>query len=80
MKNGICECESEASNSRPRGAKVKPDAPVKVLAHHSAAAILPSQNHTQSPWTMLSNQTTINYEEPNYFRSVSITDRTSNCL
>lgn len=76
----VYECIGEASNSRPLGAKVKPDTPVKVLAVHQTAAILPSQNHTQSSWTMLSHQNNKHYEESNYFHSVSITDRTINCL
>lgn len=72
--------EGEASNSDPSPLITQPDSPVKVLAAHPTAAIPPSQNHTQSPWTMLSNQNNKHYEESNYFCSVSTTDRTSNCL
>ena len=54
--------------------------PVKVLAAHTAAAIPPSQNHTQSSWTMSSHQNSNNYEEFNYFCPVSTIDRTSNSL
>ena len=72
--------EGEASNSDPSPLITQPDSPVKVLVAHSTTVILPSQNHTQSSWTMLSHQNSNNYEEPNYFRSVSITDRTSNGL
>lgn len=74
------KCEGEASNSRPRGAKVEPDTPVEVLTVYLAAAIHPSQNHTQSSWTMLSHQNNKHYEESNHFHSVSITDRISNSL
>ena len=33
------KCESGASNSKPRGAKVEPDAPVKVHGRHTVEAV-----------------------------------------
>lgn len=38
-ENGVYKCIGEASNSRPWGAKVELDAPVKVHAHHVVEAV-----------------------------------------